>query len=236
MASARAVPSTGVRAGPAPARRLAAPSWRDPKLLVGVVLVLGSVVLGARTSAAAGRTTGVYEVAATVPVGAGVTAGDVRVVQVRLDERTAAAYLTADTPLPGGLVAVRALPAGELLPRSGLGSAADLDGRPVTLPLPGGVPDGVVTGGRADVWVTWPVDPGDVGQSPVPGDPQRLVEAADVTSVRSGGTGLAARTGAELSGLVPGDVLPQVLRALAADATIAVVPVPGSAPGDGGHG
>lgn len=211
----------------APARRIAAPSWRDPRLIVGLVLVLASVVVGSRTVAAAQATTGVY--AATTAVGAGstVVAGDLSVVQVRLDEAHLAGYVRATEPLDPTWVTLRAVGAGELVPRSALGRSGDLSDRPVSLPLSGAVPAGIAEGALADVWVTWPAErtTDDVAAQP---DPERLVAAAEVATVSGPGTGLSARSGADVQVLVPEAALPDVLRALALDARVDLVPVPGS--------
>ena len=219
------------------ARRLRAPSWRDPRLLVGLALVLGSVVLGARTVEAARATTGVWAVA--VPVGAGSALGtaQLRVAQVSVEGATAAAYLPADEPPASGWVALRGLSAGELLPRSAVVPAGDLVERAVSLPLAGALPDGVRTGALADVWVAWPA--GGAGAqttspSAAPGDdgrprPEQLVAAAEVVAVRPRSAALAAASGADVQVLVPQGALPEVLRALAVEADVVLVPVPGSA-------
>lgn len=211
-----------------PARRVAAPSWRDPRLLVGVVLVLASVVVGSRTVAAAQATTGVYAVTAAVGAGSALTAADVVVVQVRLDDANLAGYVPATGRPDPTWVTLRAVGAGELLPRSALGRTADLGDRPVTLPLSGAVPTGIAEGALADVWVTWPAEPaGGAGTSARP-VPELLVEAAEVATVSGPGTGLSARSGADVQVLVPVGSLPEVLQALALEARVDLVPVPGS--------
>lgn len=218
-------------AGPAtvPSRRVAAPSWRDPRLLVGVVLVLASVVVGTVTVSAARATTGVWAV--TSPVGAGValTPSDVHVVQVRLDDANLAGYVPATEAVDVGRVTLRGVGAGELLPRSALGSSVDLTDRPVTLRLTGAVPAGVQEGALADVWVTWPAPTAatvtDRSSRPAP---ELLVQAAEVSTVTGPGTGLSARSGADVQVLVPVGALPEVLQALALEARVDLVPVPGS--------
>jgi len=218
---------------PAPARRLAAPSWRDPRLLVGLVLVLASVLLGARAVGAADRSTGVFAAATTLGVGSSVTPGQLRVVRVHVDAATAAAYVPADQPPAAGAVVLRALAPGELLPRSALGRTADLTSRPVTLPLPDEPPQGVATGAQVDVWVTTPAAAGaDPAAAATP--PRLLVEAAEVADVRGLTSGLAARRGSDVQVLVPLGALPDVLQALADGLVVDLVPVPGTAVGSRG--
>lgn len=220
-------------ARPAPARRLAPPSWRDPRLLVGLALVLASVLLGARAVGAADRTTEVFAAATALGVGRSVTPAELQVVRVHVDGAAAAAYVPADEPPTAGAVVLRAVAPGELLPRSSLGRTADLTSRPVTLHLPDEPPQGVGTGTQVDVWVTTPAA---AGASSSPGGaavlpPRLLVEAAEVADVRGLTSGLAARRGSDVQVLVPLGALPDVLQALADGLVVDLVPVPGSGAG-----
>lgn len=214
---------------PAPAaQRLRPPSWRDPRLLVGVALVLGSVVLGSRVVAAADDTVGIFAAATVLTPGEPVTAEDLTVVQVRLDE-AARQYLRADGEMPADAVALRTVGAGELLPRSAIGDAGDLERRPVGVPVDGALPEGLVPGAQVDVWVSEP-DPGRAGAF---SEPVRLAEAAPVAEVSTGGGALGASGATTVQVLLTDAELRPALHALAADARVALVLVPGSPPGDG---
>jgi hypothetical protein len=211
---------------PAPtAQRLRPPSWRDPRLLVGLVLVLGSVVLGSRVVAAADDSVSVYAAARTLTPGEPVRADDVTVVQLRLDSGLDR-YLPAGAPLPEEAVALRSVPAGELLPRSGLGSADELRRRPVGIPVDAPVPAGLVKAAQVDVWVSEP----DPERSGAFTDPVRLATAAEVAEVTEGGGALGAGGSTNVQVLLAEDELRPALRALASDAEVALVLVPGSSP------
>ena len=72
--------------------------WRNPRLLLGVVLVAGSVLLGARLLAAADDTVGVWALSRDLPAGATVGKGDLERRQIRFpDVDTANGYLAAAT-------------------------------------------------------------------------------------------------------------------------------------------
>jgi hypothetical protein len=213
---------------PAPAaQRLRPPSWRDPRLLIGVALVLGSVVLGSRVVAAVDDTVGVLAAASVLTPGDPVDADDLTVVQVRLDE-AAQRYLRADADVPADAVALRTVGAGELLPRSALGDAGALERRPVGVPVEGALPEGLVPGAQVDVWVSEP-DPERAGAF---SEPVRLAEAAPVAEVSTGGGALGAGGATTVQVLLTDAELRPALRALAADAEVALVLVPGSSPGD----
>jgi hypothetical protein len=147
--AARVVPPDAARdASPVP-RRVRPPRWLDLRLVLGLLLVLGSVLLGARVVSAAATTVPVWAAAGDLAAGTVLTADDVVAVDVRL-EGAAGAYLATDTR-PAGRTLDRAVRRGELLPRSALDPASDL----VQLALPvqaGYVPPGLVRGQRVDVY------------------------------------------------------------------------------------
>ena len=134
--------------GPVP-RRVRPPRWLDLRLVLGVLLVLGSVLLGARVVSAADATVPVYAAAGDLATGTVLAADDLVVVDVRLDG-TAGAYLSAATR-PAGRSLSRPVRKGELLPRTALEDPPSL----VQMALPvqaGYVPPGLERGRLVDVY------------------------------------------------------------------------------------
>lgn len=118
-----------------PATRAARPGWRDPRLWVGVLIVAVSVVAGARLLAAADDTVTVWAVAADAGPGARLDPDDLEPTRVRFaDEGDLAGYFSVDDELPGELILIRGVGAGELLPRAALGSV-DTTADTVELPV-----------------------------------------------------------------------------------------------------
>jgi len=207
----------------APAPRLRRPGWRDPRLLVGLVLLFGSVAVGARVVAEAGHLRAVYAARTALPPGTVVSTDSLRVVRVRV-EGIDGKYLAADNPLPADAVLVRTVGEGELIPMAAIGSAADLSVRPVLIPLEGTPPGGLRAGGRADIWAAQPYrDAGRTGFQA----PRRIAEAVEVFEVSGPGSGLEAGRTGSLQVLVPEATLPDLLDALANDARLSVLPVLG---------
>ena len=157
--SALSSPSSPARAGAPPtAVRARRPGWRDPRLGVGVVLVAGSVLGGARLLAAADDTVGVWALAADAPAGAEVASDDLVVRQVRFaDAEGLADYFRTDEPLPGSLRLLRPVGEGELLPRGAVGEATESGLVEVPLGVePERVPGSVRAGSVVDVYVSAP--------------------------------------------------------------------------------
>jgi SAF domain-containing protein len=133
---------------PAP-RRVAKPRWLDLRLILGVVLVLTAVLLGAVVVARSHHTQ--REVAVTRDLAAGTTlrAEDLRVVDAQLPAGTSYLASTADAI---GKVLTRALSAGELLPSGALGRQAT--SATVTVPFAADAAPQLHHGQRIVVWLS----------------------------------------------------------------------------------
>jgi hypothetical protein len=147
--------ATGVPASPSAAR---APgrSWRDPRLVVGIVIVAVSVLLGARLLASADDTVAVWSVAGDLSAGSVLSDADLERVDLRFGTpEVAGRYLAADTALPAGSVLTRDVVAGELLPRAAVGNGDPVDLLEVPLAVAAeAVPATLRAGEVVDVWVT----------------------------------------------------------------------------------
>lgn len=132
------------------------PGWRNPRLLLGIVLVAGSVLLGARVLSSADDSVGVWSVARDLPAGATLAASDLERRQVRFpDAGTADGYLAAGTQVPTDATLNRPVSAGELLPRAAIAEqrTADLVEVPISV-ASDDLPATVRQGSTVDVWVS----------------------------------------------------------------------------------
>lgn len=199
------------------ASRLATPGWLDGRLVLGVLLVLVSVVVGARVLSAADRSTLVYAVNKDLTAGSVLSGEDLTPVRVRLFDN-ARQYVQVAAEPPTGYVVRRALGKGELLPLGALSlPEKDVDFRLVTVPVQGGhFPPSLQDDQQVDVWVT--PDPGDAEDEAAEGarDGQQTAPRA-----RSGGQ-LQLR-GAQL--VLQGVTVAQVAREEGGFGDSATVPV-----------
>jgi hypothetical protein len=146
-------------------------------------LVCVSVLVGARVLQDADDTVSVLAARNALAEGMPVSVDDLTTVRVRFGSAADADNYLSGTAgvLPDGVVLLRPVGPGELLPRAALGSAGG--GTAVELPLavdPGRVPGDVHVGSLVDVWVTASGDDG--RPSGVPARTERLLSGVSVLS------------------------------------------------------
>jgi hypothetical protein len=217
------------------------PRWLDLRLVLGVLLVLVSVLLGARVVGAADATVPVWAASGDLAAGTVLAAGDLVAVDVRLDD-AADRYLATSTR-PEGRSLARAVRDGELLPRSVLEGAPEL----VQLALPvqaGYVPPGLDRGQVVDVYAV--ADPAVGASGTADGGVALVVGAAPVQAVsgRTDGVLSSAATTVQVVVAVAPDEADDVLTAIGGRPLVVVVrgsvdtaaPTAGTVPAAGAGG
>lgn len=137
---------------PAPvANRLPRPRWLDPRLVVGLLLVLACTVGGSRVVASADDTVQVWAAARDLAAGAPLDPDALVLAQVRLEGREAS-YLAPSLDLEG-LLTSRPLAKGELLAAAGVHEGPLEPVRAVSVATDVGSVGGVERGSVVDVYV-----------------------------------------------------------------------------------
>ncbi len=212
-----------------PARRLKRPSWRDARLLVGVLLVLLSVLAGSWLVATADNTTPVFAAATTLLPGEEVNDTDLVTISVKLDD-AADSYLDATDGLAAGTFVTRAVQAGELVPADALGSARQAKDKTVSVPIDPAASATLTVGTVVDVWVSRR----DQEESGVRyADPELLLQGAIVAKVPASGGALGVGVGrAAVAIVVPASEVAPVISSVDQEARITLVPAPTTAEQD----
>ena len=213
----------------------------DLRLVLGVLLVVGSVAGVYAIVAAADRRVTVYAAASALTPGERIDAGDLVQRSVALDGADRL-YLAVGRIPSGGLVVTQPVAKGELLPTSSVDSSSGVRSTSLVLQLATRVSGAVVPGATIDIWAA--ADPDAVGTvtaSNTPGDPATdsmdsapsagtvaptvIVSAATVVKVLddSGGFSVAS-TGSSVEVLVPRSKVARLLQAIAQKASLSVVP------------
>jgi hypothetical protein len=200
--------------------RLKPPSWKDPRLLVGVLLVLASVVGVISLVGSADKTTEVYAARDSIAVGEKLTTDSVVKAKVRLGE-TEEHYVTVEAGLPEDMVAVQRIGKNQLLPKESLATVDALDRKPVALTIDEPLPPQAVAGTRVDVWVAPPDARNGFSE------PKLLLPGAEIAQVTAASTALGSSRNTVLMVLVEDSQMPAILGAQANQAKISVVWNPG---------
>lgn len=188
------------------ASRQSRPRWLDPKLFLGILLVLSSMAIGARVVSTADDKVPVLVAAEDIAQDADLT--DEMFDQANVgfeDETNANLYVSATDSIPANARALRDVEAGELMPRNAM--TTDPNPGLADIPVPVGstsIPVPLAKGAKVDVWVvpggessaatTEPPTDG-VTEAPLPGI--RIFTNATVMSLpEGGGFGGSGATGA----------------------------------------
>jgi hypothetical protein len=153
LASAPARSAPGVPPSP-PARRLARRGWRDTRLIVGILLVLVSVVVGARVFTSVDRTQDWIAARRDLPAGHVITRGDLTTVPAHLTSGTAGRYYPGgrSNDLVGGTLG-RSVSAGDLLAGGDFLASKASPSRVVPVIVKAGRAPALSVGDHVDVFV-----------------------------------------------------------------------------------
>jgi hypothetical protein len=189
--------------------------------VAGLLLAVGSALLGARMLAAADDSEPVWAAARDLPPGAVLRADDLVVVDVRLSSG-AEAYVSAAGVPPAGRSTLRAVAAGELVPAAALARGPVADHRLVTVPAETfHFPADLARGDRVDVYAT--VEEQDVRT------PRLVLDDVVVAEVEARSARLGGVSGVGVVLSVPQPDVPAVVAATQAGG-VDLVRVPESAP------
>jgi hypothetical protein len=180
-------------------------------LLLGVLLVLVAVVVGARVFAAADRETAVYIASHPLVPGEHLASGDVQIGHIRFHGE-GGRYVSATGAAPVGYVVTRYVGAHELLPLAALSATTPVlaASRFVTVPVePGHLPEDLSHGDLVDVYLT----PKTAAGSDVP-QPKLVAAGVPVDSSDAGSRGFSGTATESVVLSVPNDAVPEIVHAV----------------------
>lgn len=192
--------------------------WRDPRFIVGVLLIVASVLACTLLVAQARGGTRHYQVTREVAVGEILDGTNTRAAEVRT---ASDAYLPWGD-LVEGAVATRSMATGELLARGAVADRSDAGYRRLMVTVSSGLPDSAQPGTAMELWFVPGAHAGGERM------PARLV-APEVVLVRiSEATGgLVSQGATRIEVRLPVSDLAEVLEATGGDGVLTAVPVGG---------
>jgi hypothetical protein len=218
---------TSTASAPAPRRR----PFADPRLLIGLLLVVASVAATVGLVAAVDRRTQVYAASGPLEPGDRIRASDLVARGVALDGSDTL-YLAVGRIPKDGLVVTRPVAQGELVPASSVGTSSDVDATTIVLRLATRVSGAVAPGASVDVWAAPPsasssaaASAASVDGSTAAAPPAVLVEDAAVVRVLDDEQSLTVgRDGSAVEVRLPRSRIARVLAAIAAGDGLSIVP------------
>lgn len=209
------------------ARRLQPPGWRDPRLLVGVLLVLASVTLGSVVVAHADDRVPVYAARVALVPGQPVTEDDLRRVDVQLGPEQQR-YLPAARALGTDRFVLRPVEPGELVPLTAVGGRDAVGVQPLTLIVDAGSAAALQVGSRVDVYVN-PVDAEAIGSEGGFTGPELALEDVSVSSLPRSDDGFGSSAGGDrpVQVMAPTSSVRGIIGHVDEGARVTLVPVPG---------
>ncbi len=199
--------------------------WFDPRFVLGLVLVAGSVAGVGAIVAGADRSVTVYAARHSLAVGDVIDTADLVATGVRFPDATAL-YLTPERMPDDGLIVTRTISAGELVAAAATGTRAGESVTSVVVDVRGTLPDAVAPGAVVDVWAARQEERGAFGPPAVIVGEVTVVRIVEARSLITDGGSSAV----ELR--VPKAKVAAVLQSVANDDAVALVPVHGRL-GDG---
>ncbi|WP_347756389.1 hypothetical protein [Agrococcus sp. ProA11] len=190
-------------------------TWMDPRLVIGIALVVASLAGVWFVVQQSARTELAWVATRTLLPGETLAAADVQQVEVRMLQ-SRDRYLDGAAE-PTGMLVASTVGEGEVLPLRALGAAASLDRSALVIDVRGALPSAVRSGSLVDVWTAAPTDDGY-------GVPAVLIDGAIVVGVLED-DGILASSAQQLELLVPSDETAMLLEAMSNQHMLSVVPL-----------
>jgi hypothetical protein len=189
----------------------------DPRLVIGLALVVGSVAGVVTIITSTDRSVQVYAARGPLSPGDRIDANDLELQNVRLDVGSAV-YLTPSDIPHRGIVVTRSVSEGELIPVSATGSVAGLTSTSIVLSVDSQLAASIRSGAVVDIWAGAEIENGVFGPPIVIVSDATVVRLVSSDSIVGGGDTTAVEV------LVPKLNVAQVLEAVANDDAISIIP------------
>lgn len=198
--------------------RLQKPGWKDPKLLLGLLLILASIVAVVGIVKVTNQTEEFFVAKHEVAVGDIVTAEDFAVKKVRLGEANHL-YLSADAQIPEHAVSHQHMLSGQLIETNALNEQKKDGRREVTVTLDSTVASTLKSGDLVDVWVSHKEDNGTKYS-----EPKSVMNGAEINKISTEESMIGSTGKSAVQLLVSENSLTDVLDANNNESRISLIP------------
>lgn len=200
------------------AERMHKPGWKDPKLLMGLLLIVISLVAVVGVINATNKTQTYYVANRDISVGDSVEPSDLKVVEVRLGEADGL-YLAASEELNQSIHAKQHIQKGELISANALQEPDEQGRRQVAIVLDSTVASSFSAGDYADIWVSHQEENGTSYSAPI-----QVMQAAEISQINTEDSMIGSTGKTAVQILVTDTALAEVLDAINNESKINLVP------------
>lgn len=200
------------------AERMHKPGWKDPKLLMGLLLIVISLVAVVGVINATNKTQTYYVANRDISVGDSVEPSDLKVVEVRLGEADGL-YLAASEELNQSIHAKQHIQKGELISANALQEPDEQGRRQVAIVLDSTVASSFSAGDYADIWVSHQEENGTSYSAPI-----QVMQAAEISQINTEDSMIGSTGKTAVQILVTNTALAEVLDAINNESKINLVP------------
>lgn len=213
------MPSLPAEAAEQLAPRFQKPGLKDPKLLIGLLLIVLSVIAVISVVRLGNKTEPYYLATRDIAVGEEIHMQDLTVADVRLAE-SREHYISQQKGIAEGTIATSRIASGQLIPASSI-SSENTDGRRIaTVSIESTYAATLTPGKHVDVWISTKGQGGANSYN----DPEVVMEAAEVSTISSKETLIGGSGKSVVQILVNDDALAKILKALNNEEKINLVP------------
>lgn len=203
------------------APRLRKPSIRDPKLIIGVLLIALSVMVGSwAVNDAKGLSVAYVAVKPLIP-GQPFTSEDVKAVELNLAGQSGR-YLSAALEQGETAIALRAIGENEIIPLDAITSQANSDTRIVALPISEDLSQSIIVGSQVDLWHIPKSGLVDGGS-----EPKEVARGLYVSEVPGSEGAFSVGSGKIVHVVVPTTQVSAVLSAVKEEGSLTLLSIPG---------
>ena len=202
------------------------PGFKDPKLIVGLILILISIAGVIGIIRINNQTYTYYTAKNDISIGQKITPDMLIEKQVNLGD-SKDRYLSREQLESGKYIAVRQIPAGELISSASAHENIQERRRLVTVTLDRGIASTLKAGERVDIWV---ISSGKEKQKVPEGEGNEseqkpLVQNAEISTIAVDEGVLGANGHANVQLWIESEKLPDILHAMSSETKITLVPI-----------
>lgn len=210
--------------------RMHKPGFKDPKLIVGLILILISIAGVIGIIRINNQTYTYYTAKNDISIGQKITPDMLIEKQVNLGD-SKDRYLSREQLESGKYIAVRQIPAGELISSASAHENIQERRRLVTVTLDRGIASALKAGERVDIWVIssgkekQKVPEGEGKNEDNESEQKPLVQNAEISTIAVDEGVLGANGHANVQLWIESEKLPDILHAMSSETKITLVPI-----------